>query len=251
MYQDKLKINDSKTEFLIIGSRQQLLKINPCSIRVGSTEIKPVSEVRNLGSWFDSNFSMSTHISKSCGAAFYWLHNIKRISRFLGKEKLEMVLHAFVTSRIDYCNGLLYGLPDCEIVKVQRVQNAAARLLNSASKYSHITPILKELHWLPVRFRIHFKIVLLTFKALNGMAPDYIRELINVRKHVRYSFRSNAGITISHPVGKMFKSFGDRSFSVAAPTLWNALPADLRNISSLLTFKSCLKTYLFKLAFNV
>ena len=151
MYQDKLKINDDKTEFIIIGSRQQLLKINPCSIRVGSTNIKPVSEVRNLGSWFDSNFSMCTHISKSCGAAFYWLHNIKHISRFLRKEKLEMVLHAFVTSRNDYCNGLLYGLPDCEIVKLQRVQNAAARLLNSVCKYGHITPILKELHWLPVR----------------------------------------------------------------------------------------------------
>ena len=162
-----------------------------------------------------------------------------------------MVVHAFVTSRIDYCNGLLYGLPNCEIIKLQRVQNAAARLLTSSSKYSHITPVLKELHWLPVRFRIHFKILLLTFKALNGIALDYIKELIKVRKHVRYSLRSNSGITITHPVGKMLKSFGDRTFSVAAPTLWNALPASLRNTTSLITFKSCLKTYLFKLAFNV
>ena len=178
---------------------------------------------------------MSTHISKSCGAACYWLHNIKRISRFIGKKKLEMVLHAFVTSRIDYCNGLLYGLPDCEIVKLQRVQNAAARLLTSSSKYSNITPVLKELHWLPVRFRIHFKILLLTFKALNGMAPDYIMELIKIRKHARYSLRSNSGIIISHPVGKMLKSFGDRALSVAAPTFWNALPASLRNTTSLFT----------------
>ncbi|KAL9978241.1 hypothetical protein ACROYT_G015736 [Oculina patagonica] len=180
MYQDKLKINDDKTEFLIIGSRQQLLKINDCTIRVGTTDIKPVSEVRNLGSWFDSNFSMSTHISKSCSAAFFWLHNIKRISKFLARDKLEMVLHAFVTSRIDYCNGLLYGLPDCEIAKLQRVQNAAARLLTSSCKYDHITPVLQELHWLPVRYRIHFKILLLTFKALNGMAPTYISDLIKI-----------------------------------------------------------------------
>ena len=82
----------TETEFFIIGSKQQLLKTNPSSIRVGFTDIKPVSEVRNLGSWFDSNFSMSTHICKSCDAAFYWLHNIKRISRFIGKEKLEMLL---------------------------------------------------------------------------------------------------------------------------------------------------------------
>ena len=252
MYQDKLKLNDDKTEFLIIGSRQQILKVNPCTIRVGNTEIKPVSEARILGSWFDSNLSMSTHISKSCGATFCWLHKIKRISKFLAKDQLEMILHAFVTSRIDYCNaGLLYGLPDCDIVKLQRVQNAAARLLTSTSKYSHITPVLQELHWLPVRFRIHFKILLLTFKALNGLAPDYIRELIKIRKHERYSLRSNSGIIILHPVGKMLKSFGDRSFSVAAPTLWNALPVSLRSISSLSIFKSSLKTYLFKLAFSL
>ena len=107
-----------------------MLKIHHCSVRVGTIDIKPVKVVRNLGAWFDSHFSMSTHISMSCSAAFFWLHNIKRISQFLPRDKLEMVLHAFVTSRIDYCNGLLYVLPDCEIAKLQRVQNAAARLLN-------------------------------------------------------------------------------------------------------------------------
>ena len=81
------------------------------------------------------------------------------------------------------------------------------------------------------------------------MAPDYIKELINVRKHGRYSLRSNSSVTICHPAGKMLKSFGDRSFSVAAPTLWHALPGSLRNISSLATFKSFLKTHLFKQAF--
>jgi len=86
MFQDKLKINDDKTEFLIIGSRQQLLKINPCHIRVGSTDIQPVSSLRNLGSWFDANLSMSLQVSTSCQAAFFWLHNIKRISQFLTKR---------------------------------------------------------------------------------------------------------------------------------------------------------------------
>ena len=112
----------------------------------------------------DSHISMSTHISMSCSAAFFWLHNIKRISQFLPRDKLEMVLHAFVTSRIDYCNGLLYGLPDCEIAKLQRVQNAAARLLMSCKKYDHITPILINLHWLPVRYGINFKIYFLLSK---------------------------------------------------------------------------------------
>ena len=105
MERDKLKINDDKTEFLVIGSRQQLLRIHQYSVRVGTIDIKPVKVARNLGAWFDSHFSMSTHISMSCSAAFFWLHNIKRISQYLPRDKLEMVLHAFVTSRIYYCNG--------------------------------------------------------------------------------------------------------------------------------------------------
>ena len=119
------------------GSRQQLLKIQHCSVRVGTVDIKPVKVARNLGAWFDSHFSMSTHISMSCSAAFFWLHNIKRRSQFLPSLQVEW---------IDYCNGLLYGLPDCEIATLQRVQNAAARLLMSCKKYDHITPILLNLH---------------------------------------------------------------------------------------------------------
>ena len=133
-------------------------------------------------------------------------------------------------------------------VVIEMIETWVSRKMTSSSKYCHITPVLREVHWLPVRFRIHFKILLLTFKALNGMATDYIKEL---RRHVSYSLRSNSGITISNPVGKMLKSFGDSAFSVAAPTVWNALPTSLRNTTSLFTFKSCLKTYLFKLVFNV
>ena len=151
-------------------------------------------------------------------------------------------MYAFVTSSIDYCNGLLYGLPDCEIAKLQRVQNAAARLLTLSRKYDYITPVLQELHRLPVKFRIHFKILLLTFKALNGIGPAYISDLINVRKHAHYSLRSlNSGTLLLHAAGKMKRSFGDRPLSVSAPTLWNALPALLRNSSSIfiLAFSIC------------
>ena len=142
-------------------------------------------------------------------------------------------------------------ISDCEIAKLQRVQNAAARLLMSCKKYDHVTPILINLHWLPVRYRTNFKILLLTFKALYGMTPSYIIDLINVKTNTRYSLRSSEGILLKHPSGRMKKSFGDRSFSVAAPTLWNALPASLRNIKCISTFKSNLKTYLFKLAFSI
>ena len=156
MVSDKLMIIDSKTEFIIIGTRQQLAKVNIDSITVGSSEILPVSSVRNLGAWFDVHLSMSTHISKVCSTAFFHLHNIRRIRKFLSRETVETLVHALIASRIDYCNSLLYGLPKCQLDKLQRVQNAAARLVCRLNRFCHITPILTELHWLPVKFRIQF-----------------------------------------------------------------------------------------------
>jgi hypothetical protein len=131
MIQDKLKLNDGKTELLIIGSKQQLQKLNPCHVCVGNADVLPVPIACDLGVWLDSNLSMSCQITETCGAAFYWLHNIKRIGKFLSRENLSTVIHAFVTSRLDYCNGLLYGLPNTELIKLQRIQNTATRLVTS------------------------------------------------------------------------------------------------------------------------
>ena len=103
----------------MIGSKQQLQKLSPCHVSVGSVYIFPVQKVCNLVVWCDSHLSMSTRITKTCGAAFYWLYNIKRISKFLSKESLTSVIHAFVTSRLDYCNSILYGLPSSELIKLQ------------------------------------------------------------------------------------------------------------------------------------
>ena len=101
MISDNLMLNDDKTEFLIIGTRQQLAKVNINCIRVGSTDVCPVTVARNLGSWFDEQLTMSTHISKLCGVAFYHLHNIKRIRKYLSRESTEMLVQAFITSRVD------------------------------------------------------------------------------------------------------------------------------------------------------
>ena len=163
-------LNDSKTEFSILGSKQQLSKINISHITVGGTNITPVSNVRNLGFLFDSNLSMSSHITKVCSTSFYHLHNIKRMSKYLSHNSLKILIHAFITSRLDYCNGLFYGLPLVQLAKLKRVQNAAARLVGNTNRFCHITPILKELHWLPIKFRIHFKLLLLVFKCIHCLA---------------------------------------------------------------------------------
>ena len=103
---------------------------------------------------------------------------IARIRSYLTPETAKLLLHAFVTSKLDYCNSLLYGVPKYQILRLQRIQNVAARLVTATSRYDHISPVLKQLHWLPVAQRIKFKILLLTYKALKDCAPSYIKDLL-------------------------------------------------------------------------
>ena len=250
MIHDRLLINDDKTEFILIGTRQQLSKLQPTNISVGDSVINPSPSVKNLGCWLDSNLSMSEHITNVCKAAFFYLHNIRCIKRYLTKDNLLVLVHAFVTSRIDYCNSLLYGISKDQLSKLQRVQNAAARLIMDVGKYSHITPVLYKLHWLPVEARINFKLLLLTFKAIHGQAPLYIKDLIVIKSQSKYSIRSHKGLLLEPPKGKMLTTLGARSFQFAAPHLWNTLPLCIRSLTRVDIFKKELKTYLFRKVFN-
>jgi hypothetical protein len=119
--------NDGKTEFLVIGTRQKLCKLQPISISVNNSVISPSPHIKNLGSWLDSNLNLTTHITKVCKACFFHLHNIRRIKKYLSRDNLLILVHAFITSRLDYCNSLFYGLPGKQISKLQRFKNAAAR----------------------------------------------------------------------------------------------------------------------------
>ncbi len=152
-------------------------------------------------------------------------------------------MHAFITTRLDYCNALFSGLPDHSIFRLQYIQNSAARLLTSTKKSAHITPILFNLHWLPVSIRVQYKIILLTFKALKGLAPSYLSELLSSYIPSR-SLRSSSSELLCVPRFHL-SSMGGRSFSVTAPKLWNSLPVALRTVTSLSELKSKLKTYLF------
>ena len=142
MLNDKLKLNDEKTEFMIIGTVQQLAKVSINVLPVcRAAAITPVSSARNLGSWFDSKLTMAFHISKTCNSAFYYLYNLRRIRKYLSKDNIKTLVHAFISSRIDYCNSLLYGLLEYQLNKLQRVQNMCARLICNESKYCHVTPL--------------------------------------------------------------------------------------------------------------
>ena len=185
-------------------------------------------------------------LKKLSNSSFYYLYNIWRIRKYLSRRCTETLVHAFITARIDYCNSLLYGLPDYRINKLQRIQNAAARLI------CHITPLLYDLHWLPVKFRIEFKILLITFQALKGLAPTYIDSLISIKSTSRYDLRSsNDSLLLSYPKPLSKATLGDRSFTYAAPKLWNTLPLAIRSVNTVNDFKGKLKTYLFSKAFFI
>ena len=141
-------------------------------------------------------------------------------------------------------------MPKCHIDKLQRVQNAAARLVVMQGKFSHVTPVLHQLHWLLVLFRINFKVLLLIFKAIRKLAPSYINDLVKIKPlNSRYGLRSNDGIQLSHPNYKTWSTLGDRAFVASAPKLWNDFPSDIRKAKSVDTLKKFLKTHLFSKAF--
>ena len=121
--------------------------------------------------------SLENQISSLCKSCFFHIKNIWKIRKFISFEACETLVRTFISSRLDLCNSI-HGLPKYQIQKLQRVQNAAARLVSCSHKYEHITPVLRRLHWLPVEQRIQYKILLLTFKALNGSSPSYIRDLV-------------------------------------------------------------------------
>ena len=243
---NKLKLNQDKTEVILINSRYRS-RPPLDSLQIGNVTVVPSSSARNLGVIFDKCFNFEDHIKSICKSSHYHIRNIAKIRKYIDEESAKIVVHAFVTAKLDSCNSLLYGLPQHLISRLQSIQNTAARVVTRSSKFDHITPVLKQLHWLPVRYRIVFKILLLVYKALNGRAPSYISDLLKYHTSER-KLRSSSQHLLATPKARL-KTYGERAFAVAAPKLWNSIPLELRSSSSIDIFKRHLKTYLFKQAF--
>ena len=171
-------INDNKTEVITLTAPNVEMNMPFDVIHIGDYIIPPVKCVRDLGVVFDHHMTMHENITKTCASCYFHLRNISSIRDSLTDEATIQLVHAFASSRIDYCNSLLYEIPEYAIKRLQRVQNLAAHVVTRSSKYSSITPMLKKLHWLPVKYCIIFKVVLPTFKALHGMAPNYLKTLL-------------------------------------------------------------------------
>ncbi|RXN31585.1 RNA-directed DNA polymerase from mobile element jockey-like protein [Labeo rohita] len=171
--QNFLHLNEGRTEYILFTPDS--LNSSP-SFGPLTPQFAPA--VRNLGVIFDSGMIFGKQISAVVKASFYQLRLLSKVKPFLSQADLEKAVHAFISSRIDYCNALYTGLNQSLLNRLQLVQNAAARLLSNTSKRSHISPVLRSLHWLPVRFRVEFKILMFVFKAINGLAPVYLAELL-------------------------------------------------------------------------
>lgn len=241
---NKLKLNDLKTEFLLLLSpSQNHLRPESITLRIGDTEISPSSKCRNLGFMFDNTMTLHDQISNVVSAGFYHLRKIAAVKKYLPAELLTTLVHAFITSRLDFCNSLYFGLPEYELNRLQKLQNQAARLVTNTRRRDHITPVLRSLHWLPVRARIHFKILTFAFRAVHGDGPAYLRlPLLSAPR----TTRAGAAPRLAYCRAKK-KTAGDRAYSVIAPRLWNQLPVDIRSCGSFHNFKKLLKTHLFNM----
>ena len=242
-----LKLNDEKTEFLIITSPYYKQHLEFHDIIVDQTTVNASSSARNIGVIFDNSMNMKDHISAVCKTCHFHLRNIGLIRKFLSQDACSTLVHSLISSRLDYCNSLLANLPKSSLTPLQRVQNTAARIITRTSKYDHITPVLYSLHWLPIKQRIMFKILTLVFRCIKDMAPIYLSALISLKKST-YKTRSSDHITLQYATP--LTSYAARSFSTYGPMLFNALPTYIRVLDSCRKIKSSLKTFLFNAAFK-
>ena len=249
MNQNMLKLNDDKTELIVFTSKYKQDLYNDLSITIGDTVVDCSSQVKNLGVIFDRVLSLRQHVSYTSKTCRFHLRNISRIRKYIPQDTSVVLVKSLVMSRLDYSNGLFYGLPKCTVSGLQGVQNSAARIVTQERLRDHdsMSRALIGLHWLPVDKRIEYKLLLYTYKALHDLAPGYLCELV-VPYVPRRVLRSAELNLLTVPPGKPGK-YGSRSFARASANLWNSLRGEraawLKNSPTLESFKRNLKTFLF------
>ena len=233
-----LRLNADKTKIMVIGpiSMQQKIVINGTFIN--GKCIRFVSNAKNLGIIIDNELAFESQIQKLASSCLNIIRKISRIKNFLKIEHLKTLVSALILSKLDYCNALYLGVHSHLLIKLQSVQNSAARLVYKINNYDRhsITNIIRSLHWLRVKDRITFKVLLIVHKSLLTIAPLDIQDIF---------LRSNSERTQKLEIRQSLGKFGDKSISVKGPKLWNALPLFIREERVTSKFKNLLKTFLF------
>ena len=244
MKANMLKLNCDKTEFIIFKPRQNTTSLSQCTLNLDSSIFTPAAHVKNLGVIQDSHLTLEKQINNVSRSCYHQIRNIGRIRRYITTDACRTLVQANVTSRLDYANSLYYGLPNTLLSRLQMVQNTAARLISLSSRRDHITPILMQLHWLPVEQRLKYKVLLYTFKAIKRDAPSYICDLIQVREPPRVLRSASRSLLVVPRTRTVTTS--NRSFRVASAVLWNDLDENFKMCDSVSNFKKQLKTHLFR-----
>src|SRR6218665_1855467 len=226
------------------------MNLDTSELTVCGALIRTSTTVHNLSVLLESDLSMSRHVAWTVGYCFRQLRLIRSCIKSLPLGAAKAAVAAFVTSRVNHCNSLLAGAPACLLDGVQSVLNAAARLICNRRKYDHVTPLLRNvLPWLPVPFRIEYKLCLLVFLSLHGAVPEYLRGCCigthSSASGLRLRLLENTDLRLQ----RMRTHFGDRAFSAAGPRCWNSLPPAIRFADSVDSFKAQLKTHLFAKAY--
>jgi hypothetical protein len=238
MHKMFLKINGDKTEILLLYPDSLEDKVIVRGVIIDDQCIRFSKYVKNVGLWLDGNLNFDYHVNKIVAHCFKLLKDIGRIRTVLSRKHTEMLVHAVSSSRLDYCNSVFFNMKKSNLYKLQKVQNAAARLVVRKRKRDSISATLKELHWLRIESRILFKLLLFVFKYIQGNSPTNLQ--IRFKTH---NCRPNDFLMLLHT--SFATKYGRRTFDYAAPRLWNALPPKVREAKTLESFKSMVKTLLF------
>jgi len=250
MTSNRLQLNADKTEIMWISSSRKQHLIPSIPFRIGECYVMPVKSVRDLGIHWDSDTLMRTHIDRTLSSCFGTLRTLRTITDSIPNGVLRTLVSSLVLSRVDYGNAALYGLPAAHIERLQAVLNAAARLIFGARGRDHISPLLKELHWLRIRERIDFKIACLTWRCLNGSAPAYLSSALQrvSDQGQRPRLRSADSLDLIRPRTRNV-THGDRAWPAAAATVWNSLMPSLKRETNYLSFRRGLKSCLWHYSF--
>ena len=243
-----LQLNPDKTEAMFLGTSQNLSSVaDTDNFSMSGSVIKITDTIKSLGVHIDSRLTFEKRVSEICRASYSNIKALKKLRSSLDQETAKTVACAIVSARLDYCNSVLYGTTVKNLSKLQRVQNSLARVVTGCRRSDHITPVLKDLHWLPIRERIHYKISCMTYKVKHSGEPSYLAEQLLQYIPSRNLRSSNQNKLV---IPFIRTKTASRAFSVAAPVLWNELPDCVANAPSVSNFCSSLKTFLFSKAFK-
>ena len=235
-----LQLNDSKTQIIVCGSSRVLSEIQMQGVHLTmGTTVRFASCVKNLGVQMDNHLTFEHQIVKLKQNCFRTLRNICKIRFLLTRSQLKTIVNSLVVSCLDYCNSLYFGIAERLLNQLQLIQNAAAKAVTGKYKYDHLGEDLNDLHWLQIKKRVLFKISLIAYKSVNGLAPEYLQSMFQYSHH---------GHSLKLIVPQYTSSFGRRSFSYTGPKILNNLPTHIASSDSVDMFKSNLKTYLFTIS---